>query len=220
MKKGICYIVAAGEWYEDDLCLEEEDYLIATDGGYDTLKKIGKTPDIVIGDFDSIKVSPEDENCIRLNPIKDETDLLYSVQYAIEKGYEKIKIYGGTGGNRVSHTLANVQTLYHYKEVWCFLYDKTEVMFVLHNGKITFSKEAVGYFSVLSLSQESSGVEEKGLKYEISDVMLTSSYPLGVSNEFLGTESSVSVKDGTLLLIMNKDQLQHILSWERYCAKE
>lgn len=212
MKKATCYIVAAGDWYGEKIVPKPEDYVIAVDGGYDTLKRMDLEPDLLIGDFDSIVLFPEAQNSIRLNPIKDETDLFYSVQYAVEQGYETIKIYGGTGGDRISHTVANIQMLFHFKEVQCFLYDRTEVMFLVHNGKICFSKEANGYISVFSVSQVSQGVEEKGLKYEISDGTLTSSIPLGVSNEFLGKESYISVKQGTLLIITDKTQLDYIVS--------
>ena len=39
-----------------------------------------------------------------------------------------------------------------------------------------------------------------GLKYRLEDALLTNGYPLGVSNEFMGEESRIFVRDGTLLV--------------------
>ena len=49
------------------------------------------------------------------------------------------------------------------------------------------------------------GVTIEGLKYELSDVCLTSTVPLGVSNEFTGRESRIGVADGTLIVMWSED---------------
>ena len=210
MDDKICYVVGAGEWYNFPIKKREQDLLIAVDGGYDVVKKLNIVPDVVIGDFDSVSQLPEEEKCIRLNPIKDETDMLYSVQYAREEGYNNIYMLGAPGGRRISHTVSNLQTLQYFDELHCFLFDREEVLFLVKDASVTFDAKCSGYLSVFSLTDKSIGVEEKGLKYEISDAELTSSFPIGVSNEFLGQESLVSVKKGTLLLVMEQKNLPYL----------
>lgn len=210
MDDKICYVVGAGEWYDFSIKKREQDLLIAVDGGYDVVKQLNLLPDVVIGDFDSVSQLPEGENCIRLNPIKDETDMLYSIQYAKKTGYTNIYMLGATGGSRISHTFSNIQTLQYFDDLYCFLFDREEVIFLLKDASVHFEAECRGYLSVFSLSDKSLGVEEKGLKYEISGAELTSSFPIGVSNEFLGQKSYVSVKKGTLLLIMEQKNLPYI----------
>jgi thiamine pyrophosphokinase len=61
-----------------------------------------------------------------------------------------------------------------------------------------------GYFSALALSDRCRGVTEKGFKYIVNDVDLQNTIPTGISNEFVGTEAEISVKDGTLLLIYDQ----------------
>lgn len=61
--------------------------------------------------------------------------------------------------------------------------------------------EKSGYFSALSLTDESRGVTERGFKYIITDVTLNNHTPTGLSNEFVGTPAEISVREGTLLLI-------------------
>jgi len=49
------------------------------------------------------------------------------------------------------------------------------------------------------------GVCLEGLKYTITDACLTSSVPLGVSNEFIGKESRIKAADGVLIVMWNED---------------
>ena len=39
------------------------------------------------------------------------------------------------------------------------------------------------------------------MKYKLNDVSLTDSYPIGISNEFIGEKSEIEVKEGLLLII-------------------
>ena len=41
----------------------------------------------------------------------------------------------------------------------------------------------------------------KGLKYPLENGSLTCDFPLGVSNHYTGVQATVSVKDGTLLIL-------------------
>ena len=66
---------------------------------------------------------------------------------------------------------------------------------------ITFPPSMSGYLSVLCSSGKAEGVNLTGLKYPLSKYTLTSDFPLGVSNQFLGTQATVSVEKGSLLLI-------------------
>ena len=51
MKKGICYIVGAGDWFEMDFRPAENDFVIAADAGLRYLEQVGIPADLVIGDF-------------------------------------------------------------------------------------------------------------------------------------------------------------------------
>ena len=82
-----CHIVGAGECNELIIKKESGDLIIAADGGYAYLEKAGIKPDIAIGDFDSLNFSPVCEKVIKLNPIKDITDMYAAVNVGIEEGY-------------------------------------------------------------------------------------------------------------------------------------
>ena len=43
-----------------------------------------------------------------------------------------------------------------------------------------------------------------GLKYPLSDAVISNDYALGVSNEFLQKNSSITVNNGDLIVIIEK----------------
>jgi len=55
--------------------------------------------------------------------------------------------------------------------------------------------------SVFAYGGDAYGVSERGLKYLLDEVTVKQEFPIGVSNEFIGKESRISVKNGTLLLV-------------------
>ena len=46
----------------------------------------------------------------------------------------------------------------------------------------------------------------RGLAYELTDAVLTNTFPIGTSNEFIGTEAQITVADGSLLVICEREQ--------------
>ena len=72
---------------------------------------------------------------------------------------------------------------------------------VICNEEICFGAEEKGFLSVFCLGEKAEGVFEEGLKYSLNNAVLRKEYPVGVSNEFIGKESRISVKNGTLLLV-------------------
>lgn len=199
-----CCVIGAGECESFDFRKENGDIIIAADGGYEVLKKNGITPDYVIGDFDSLGYIPDGEKTIRFRPEKDFTDMFSSVEKGIELGFENFLIYGATGG-REDHTLANYQLVASLAERGfnAVLINGNRRVTAIHNSSKLFSQDYKGYISVFSHSDVSEGVSLEGLKYPLDNVSLKNTFALGVSNEFLGIESRVTVKKGTLLLIYN-----------------
>ena len=220
---GICYLFGAGMYHSDDtLCITDNDYIIAVDGGYDFLKRKNIMPDLIVGDFDSIDkknaeniLSGTHIPVISFPPEKDYTDMYLAATEGINLGYTDFAIYGGCGG-RIDHTLSNITLLAHLASSHCnaFLYDDGYVITAIKDS--VFSPSALqndslrtslmtkdtGYISVLSHSDISTGVTISGLKYETDDITLTNTMVLGTSNEFCGGDFSISVKSGTLLIVM------------------
>ncbi|MGN0463517.1 MAG: thiamine diphosphokinase [Acutalibacteraceae bacterium] len=207
MKSGICFVVGAGENFGLDIKPSDKDLVIAADAGLVYLRAAGISPDIIIGDFDSLSYVPEGPGVIRLNTRKDETDMLSAVQRGIELGYSEFHIYCGTGG-RIDHTVANIQLLTYLarRGMTGFLFGKDSVMTVIENGEYKFGGELTGFVSVFSLSDESRGVYLENLKYELENAVITNAFPIGTSNEFIGKPGKIRVENGTALIVLPRNR--------------
>ncbi len=199
-----CCIVGAGECEFFDFKKQNDDIIIAADGGYEVLKEHGIAPDYVVGDFDSLGYVPQNENIIRFKPEKDYTDMYSAVEKGIELGFKSFVIYGATGG-REDHTLANYQLIASLAERGfdAVLINGNKIVTAIYNSSIAFSPNYKGYISVFSHSDISEGVTLEGLKYPLDDAILKNTFALGVSNEFVGRESRVTVRKGILLIMYN-----------------
>ena len=74
---------------------------------------------------------------------------------------------------------------------------------LMRNEKIMFppnTYEKGQIISVFAFGQDAYGVSETGLKYTLDNVILQQEFPVGISNEFMGMDAAIEVKNGTLLL--------------------
>ncbi len=205
IKGQVCFIVGAGEMCDSalfPLAPKEGDLLIAADGGVEALLARSLMPDLVIGDFDSLGYLPKELHPIVLPCEKDDTDMLSALRLGLERGYENFILYGGMGG-REDHTIANIQLLYYLasQKKRGYLIGKQNILTAVQNGAAKFS-DMQGFLSVFCAGSRADGVTISGCKYPLTDGSLTNLYPIGVSNEFVERRACVSVKDGTLLLVV------------------
>lgn len=209
MKKGICYVIGAGENYGLGFCPKPDDYVIAADGGLKYLEERNIQADLVIGDFDTLRYTPQHHNVIQLNPQKDETDMFSAVSQGIQLGYKEFHILCGTGG-RVDHSFANIQILAYLanRQMQGFLIDRNAVLTVIKDSEYVFDSSYTGYVSVFSISDKCTGVYLENLKYELNNAELTNDFPLGVSNEFIGAEGKIKVENGMLLIVFPRKELR------------
>ena len=208
----ICYIACALDC-KMDFTPQEGDLIVGADRGYFTLVKNGISPHVAIGDFDSFTGKVECENTIVFPVKKDFTDSALAIQYAIEQGFTKIFVFGGIGGD-LDHTIANVSLVSRYAQqgIEVAFVDGENVIFAIHNSTALFDGDAQGRVSVFSFADKSFGVSESGLLYTLEDAILESRVPLGVSNEFVGVPSKISVVDGTLLIYTNRKNYENHLT--------
>lgn len=196
----ICCIVGAME--PGAVILPAGALVIAADGGLAHLERRGIAPDLIVGDFDSLGRVPEGPNVIRRPVEKDDTDMLLAVKAGLERGCRRFLLYGGLGG-RLDHAYANLQTLAWLAERGCrgWLLGGGMAAAVIQNGCLSFSPGRRGTVSVFCPGGTARGVDLRGLYYPLEDAVLTSGFPLGVSNRFTGDPASVSVREGQLLVL-------------------
>lgn len=197
-----CILLGAGEYKNDKIEKNEGDFLICCDGGYDHRGDL--KVDLLIGDFDSINDPlPIDIEIKKLNKIKDTTDIFEGIKEGIKRGYKRFYLYGCLG-NRIEHSLANIQNLIYLKNKGFegFLIQNNTTIRVLKNEKLALDSSHKGYFSLFSFSN-SSVVTIRNAKYEIDKKVIKNSFPLGIDNEFIGQETEIEISKGTCVLIYN-----------------
>ena len=197
-----CFIFAAGTFYGLRERPAPGDLVIAADAGYRVCQQAGIVPDLLLGDFDSMD-QPDFPNIRRSRVEKDGADTMLAVKTALEEGCDTVYIYGGTGGKRLDHTLANLQTLLFIRRRGArgYLYDDDFVWTAVENESLTIEKTVGwGLFSVFCLGDRAEGIDETGFQYPLADAVLTPEFPLGVSNHILEPTATITVRKGALAI--------------------
>lgn len=201
---GKCLIFCAGGFAGLLNPIAADDFIIAADGGLIHTEALGLTPNLILGDFDSLGYIPKGSEVFPVE--KDDTDAMLAVKKGLELGYTDFLLYGSLDGPRLDHSVANFQTLQYLadRDASGMLVGKTQLVTVVKNGKITLPARDEGIISVFCMGSDAQGVTIQGLKYALEKGTLTAGFPLGVSNHFIGQEAEISVKDGSLLVIYDR----------------
>lgn len=200
MAETLCYIMGAGD-FTDSYLPPKGSFVIAADGGYQYLKDCGIEPDLVVGDFDSLGRVPVHPNVVQHPVMKDDPDMMLAVKMGLDRGCRTFVLNGSLGG-RLDHSVANLQILTFLAEQGArgFLIGPKQNVAGLSNGSLNFHPNCTGILSVFSSTECSEGITLSGLQYCLHDATLTSSRPLGLSNEFIGKPATVQVKKGILFV--------------------
>lgn len=184
--------------------INEYELTVAADSGYLSAQDSGITPDIFIGDFDSV---PESEvrspEIIRLYPVKDMTDTQEAIDVAICRGATHITILGALGG-RIDHTLANLHLLKYARDkgITAEIAD-TDSYICLVGKSLTVSRREGFCLSLVPLT-DCTGVSISGVYYPLDNASMPVGNPYGISNEFTEDTAHIAVKTGELLLMLCK----------------
>ena len=200
-----CIIFCAAEFDALAQPIEQGDFLLAADGGLRHLQRLGLEPGGILGDFDSLGYVPEGA---RVFPVdKDDPDAMLAARQGLAMGFRRFIFYGSLDGPRLDHTIANFQTLQFLADRGAegYLVGLHSIVTVVKNGTVRFPETAEGILSVFCLGPDAEGVTIEGLQYPLTGGTLTSGFPLGVSNHFIGKSAAVTVKNGSLLLIWDKE---------------
>ncbi len=210
MKRGI--IFCSGEMSDKDICdisIINSSLIICSDGGFHHANKLGITPDVVIGDFDSsdIKLSKNTKQII-YPPEKDHTDTNIAIDYAIEQGCNEILIYGGFG-KRLDHEFSHFSLLLYglNKGIKIKLINQHNEIF-MENRSFSLKRNNKKYVSFFPFGGDVMNFSVSGLKYEAKDITLDCGLVQATSNEFTDCDiATVSFSSGNVLVILCNDLL-------------
>ncbi|MDY4812981.1 MAG: thiamine diphosphokinase [Ruminococcus sp.] len=183
------------------LC-SNDDFIVCADSGYTFARKAGLNPDLIIGDFDSLKEElPSDTEVVKLNTVKDDTDTEHCVMECIRRGYKDFLLLGSVGG-RTDHTFANIAILsflseYNYHGV---ARNNGEEIQILKEGTYNVEGKNGLTFSVFPYGCESVNLTYKGTKYPLDNDTLTYNVSKGISNVFCDDKAEITINRGRAIL--------------------
>jgi thiamine pyrophosphokinase len=188
--------------------LDEDDYVVAADGGASYCAALGITPHLIIGDLDSIapqlleRFSAQGSRVERFPPAKDQTDLELALEHAVSLGAGEVLLFGVTGG-RLDQTLANLLIL--AQRPWgarVRVVDGAQVAELLSGpGEIVLGGTPGSLVSVIPISSVVQGVTYHGLRYPLRNAVLSLGSTRGVSNVIARQPATIEISAGLLLVI-------------------
>ena len=201
---GKCVIFCAGEFDGLVQPIDQTDLVIAADGGLHHVGSLGITPDIILGDFDSLGYVPTGSTVFPVE--KDDTDAMLAVREGLNRGYRDFLLYGGMDGPRLDHTIANLQTLCYLAahDARGSLVGMDFTATVIKDEKVEFSPDCAGIFSIFCFGSDAC-VTIRGAKYNTEHTVLTAAFPLGVSNHFVGEPAQITAHSGTVVVLYDRN---------------
>lgn len=187
--------------------------IIAADRGMDFLYEHKITPDIIVGDFDSVKneaLSYFKEKGMSdihaLNPEKDDTDSECALQIALDHGADHIIIIGATG-TRIDHVLGNISLLgkaMSEGKMAELLDTHNRIRMINNELEIEKNKQYGKYVSIIPVCKNNK-ITLEGFKYPLKDYTFEGFNTLGISNEIVDDIAKITVNEGQYIVIESKD---------------
>lgn len=188
-------------------------FVVAADGGLDHALAAGLSPDVLIGDLDSVSVDArtwaEANAEVVAHPAdKAATDTELALAHAASLGPRRVMMLAGAGaGDRVDHTIAAIGALGSaatsaVPEVTGW-WGSQRLHIVRPDRPLQFDAEPGATFSVLALHGPSAGVDVTGARWPLIDADVGAVVGLGVSNEVATSPVTVAVRESVLTVIIS-----------------
>ena len=194
--------------------LREDDFIIAADGGTRHALALGRTPNVLIGDLDSVtneerrKMKETKIEVFQFPADKNETDLELAIQHALTLNPEEVIILAALGG-RLDQTLGNIslisdQFIIHHSSLIISLDDGIEEVFFCHD-QVQISGTVGDIVSLIPWQGEVTGITTQGLKWTLQNETLYPHKTRGISNEMMGERATIEIKSGLLLIVHRRE---------------
>lgn len=191
---------------------DEPVFVVAADGGALKAEQLGLSPNVVVGDGDSLdpavaeRLQRAGAEVIVYPVDKDESDTELAVHEALGRDATSLVILGGLGGKRAEHTVANLLllTLPALAGVDVALVDgptTIRAMGLSGPDAMTVDGAPHDYVSLLPLTEEVRGVTTTDLRFPLADATLQQGGTRGLSNEMLAARCQVRTSSGRLAVI-------------------
>lgn len=191
--------------------------IIAVDKGLEICNKIGLTPDVIVGDFDSassavvgmyrrIAKKKKSIEFLDLDTHKDLTDTHVALQYALDHKASEIYISGATG-TRMDHTMANIGLLKICADhnVKAYIEDDNNIITMIKGSEKLSRIEGYDYVSLIPYGGAVADVTLTGFEYDVSNYTFEIGDSRGVSNSISEDEASIEYESGYMIVVYSRD---------------
>jgi thiamine pyrophosphokinase len=205
-------LVAGGDPHPGDArWLDDAELIVAVDAGAAWLESLGRRPDALVGDLDSVEPALVSRLqaagvAIERHPSqKDASDTGLALEYAVRCGADRVLIIGAIGGDRLDHELANVLVLAAARPAalreLSVMQGRTRIRAIHGGDELPIEAPPGALVSLLPVGGNAEGVVTIGLRYALDDEPLPLGSTRGLSNEVAAETASVRLRQGTLLVI-------------------
>lgn len=186
--------------------IKDDDYIIGVDGGTNHIAKMDITPNVILGDMDSVdkelmRGKFKDVEIKTFPTRKDYTDTELALFYTKELNPDQV-VFLGMVGNRFDHSLGNVFLLKKAFQMGldAFIYTDIHEMYIV--DRKTLIKGCKGdLLSILPLSESVEGIYLRNLEYPLVNATVKMGEAIGISNVFLEDTVEIEVASGLLIAI-------------------
>lgn len=186
--------------------LRTDDFILCADGGTRHALALGITPNVIIGDLDSVTfdLQPLAEKGVQViqHPTdKNETDLELAIDHAISLNPDQILILAALGG-RMDQTLANIALLSNIQLAACNikLTDSVEEIFFCRDQAKVEGRSG-DIVSLIPWQGEVTGVFTENLRWHLHHETLYPDKTRGISNEMTADVATITIQSGLLLIV-------------------
>ena len=172
MKEIEAVILANGDYPSAPVPLQvlaEAPFVVCCDGAANEHIARGFTPDVIIGDGDSLSEENKQRyaDIVKRVSCQETNDQTKAVRYLFEQGKRSIAIIGATG-KREDHTLGNISLLVEYMRMGADVRIYTDHgVFIPCKGTCSFDCQPGQSVSIFNISAH--GMKSTGLQYPIYD---------------------------------------------------
>ena len=188
--------------------IQNDDFIIAADGGARHCLERQIRPDIVIGDMDSLspsdiaRLETDGAEIITFPARKDFTDLELALRKAQELDASEVLLLGALGA-RWDQTIANLLLPSAYATMCIRLLDgPQEISFLRGGEELELAGQPGDTVSLIPLAGDATGVATQNLEYPLNGDRLVFGGSRGVSNVLTAKSAKVSLQEGLLLCVV------------------
>lgn len=183
------------------------DFLICADGGANNAHKLGIIPDVIVGDFDSVKPEVLDLFKSKSTIVKivrqDDTDVEKCLKFCIRNKINEVILTGATG-DRLDHSFCNLGIVlkYFHKIKIKIIHQKSVLS--AHSGTVklnTVKGETVSLYGI----NDKTKITSAGLKFPLKKTALPFGKRESTSNVATGKEVNLKITGGNIFIVREYD---------------